>query len=67
MTAATGPLALAGERLLTAAEVAELLAVPLSWVRDATRTGRIPHVALGRYRRYRKSAVVAWIAENEHT
>jgi hypothetical protein len=31
------------ERLLTAAEVAERLSVPESWVRAETRAGRIPH------------------------
>jgi excisionase family DNA binding protein len=49
------------ERLLTAAEVAERLAVPESWVRRETRAGRMPHVALGRYRRYEWDAVAAWV------
>jgi len=48
-------------RLLTAAEVAELLGVPESWVRDHTRAGHVPHVSLGRYVRYRESDVLAWI------
>jgi excisionase family DNA binding protein len=51
-------------RLLTAKEVAELLAVPESWVREATREGRIPHLRLGRYRRYQPAAIDAWLAEN---
>ena len=51
------------ERLLTASEVAELLAVPESWVREATREGRIPYLALGRYRRYRESELQAWLRE----
>ena len=42
------------DRLLTAQEVADLLAVPLSWVREATRSERLPYLALGRYRRYRR-------------
>ena len=41
------------DRLLTADEVAEILAVKISWVREATRDGRLPHITLGRYRRYR--------------
>ncbi len=49
------------DRLLDAIEVAELLHVPVSWVRESTRSGAIPHVALGRYRRYRKSEVEAWL------
>jgi excisionase family DNA binding protein len=49
------------ERLLTAAEVAELLAVPESWVREHTRAGSLPRVQLGRYVRYRRDAVLAWL------
>jgi excisionase family DNA binding protein len=51
------------ERLLAAGEVAELLAVPESWVREATREGRIPYLALGRYRRYERAAIEAWLVE----
>lgn len=51
------------DRLLTAAEVAELLAVPVSWVRESTRSGAIPHVELGRYRRYSLHDVEAWLDE----
>lgn len=51
------------ERLLTAKEVADLLAVPESWVREATREGRLPHLALGRYRRYERTAIDAWLRE----
>ena len=51
------------ERLLSAGEVGELLAVPESWVREATREGRIPYLALGRYRRYERAAIAAWLAE----
>jgi len=49
------------DRLLTAQEVAEILAVKLSWVREATRAGRLPHIALGRYRRYRRSEIEAYL------
>jgi excisionase family DNA binding protein len=51
------------ERLLTAAEVAELLAVPVSWVREQTRAGHVPHLCLGRYRRYSRVAIEAWLEE----
>jgi len=50
------------ERLLTAGEVAELLAVPESWVREATRANRLP-LCLGRYRRYELTAIEAWLSE----
>jgi excisionase family DNA binding protein len=49
------------ERLLTAREVAEFLAVPESWVREHTRSGSIPYLELGRYRRYRLDDVLAWL------
>ncbi len=55
------------DRLLEASEVAELLHVPVSWVRQETRAGRIPCVELGRYRRYRRDAVLAWLEEREGT
>jgi excisionase family DNA binding protein len=53
------------DRLLNAAEIAELLAVPERWVRDHTRGGLIPHLKLGRYVRYRAEAVFAWLDEQE--
>jgi excisionase family DNA binding protein len=49
------------DRLLTAKEVAALLAVPESWVREATRDGRLPHLKLGRYRRYQRAVIDAWL------
>jgi excisionase family DNA binding protein len=45
--------------------VARLLGVPPSWVYEQSRLGRIPTVTLGRYRRYRREAIEAWIAELE--
>jgi excisionase family DNA binding protein len=50
-----------GERLLEAKEVAELLSVPVSWVRETTRAGHMPVVELGRYRRYSWPDVEAWL------
>jgi hypothetical protein len=35
--------------------------VPESWVRQETRAGRLPHLALGRYKRYDPDAVLAWL------
>lgn len=51
--------------LLTASEVAELLGVPKSWVYEQSRSGRIPTVTLGRYRRYRREAIEAWVEQIE--
>jgi len=53
------------EQLLTAEEVAAKLQVPKRWVEDHTRSGDLPCVPLGRYRRYRESAIDEWIAERE--
>lgn len=53
------------ERLLTAGEVAELLNVPESWVREATRDQRLPHLALGRYRRYSREQIEAWLEQQQ--
>ena len=53
------------DRLLIAMEVAELLAVPESWVREATRDGRLPHLQLGRYRRYRQQDIESWLQDQK--
>jgi excisionase family DNA binding protein len=52
-------------QLLTAEQVAEMFAVKVSWVREQTRKGRIPHLKLGRYVRYRREAIEEWIRDNE--
>lgn len=49
------------DRLLTADEVADLLSVPLGWVREHTRSGELPHVQLGRYRRYHRGELLKYI------
>jgi excisionase family DNA binding protein len=53
------------DKLLTADEVAELLKVNSQWVWAQARAGRIPHVRLGRYRRFRESALEAWLLDLE--
>ena len=53
------------DRLLTAGEVAERLSVPESWVREHTRNGRLPHIELGRYRRYVWSDVLAYLDQQK--
>ena len=54
---------MSADRLMNAGEVADLLQVRLSWVREATREGRLPHIALGRYRRYRRAEILAFIED----
>ncbi len=51
--------------LLTAQEVADRLGVSKDWVWAQARAGTIPHVRLGRYRRFRAEAIEAWIIEIE--
>ena len=51
------------DRLLDANEVADWLGVPVSWVRESTRSGAMPCVELGRYRRYERAAVEAWLED----
>jgi len=51
------------DRLITATEVAELLSVPVSWVREHTRSGAIPHIRLGRWVRYDMSDVEEWLEQ----
>ena len=52
------------EELLSVAEVAEFLKVPVSWVYDRTRRRgceRIPHLKLGKYLRFRAVEVQQWL------
>jgi excisionase family DNA binding protein len=51
--------------LLTADEVAALLRMTSAWVYSETRRNRIPHLRLGRYVRYRRSTIVAWMGKLE--
>lgn len=52
-------------RLLTVDEVAERLGVTRDWVWAQARSGRIPHVRLGRYRRFREEAIEQWLEDLE--
>ncbi|MEJ7790233.1 MAG: helix-turn-helix domain-containing protein [Thermoleophilaceae bacterium] len=51
--------------LLTAEEVAAMIGMTSDWVYGETRAGRIPHVKLGRYRRYRRETIEQWLIELE--
>jgi excisionase family DNA binding protein len=53
------------DRLLTAEEVAERSGMRTDWVWAQARAERIPHVRLGRYRRFREAAVEAWLRDLE--
>ena len=49
------------QRLLTAAELAERLALSTSTVLDWFEAGRLPGFKLGRVVRFRESEVVEWL------
>ena len=53
------------EPLLTSEQVAELLSVDTSWVREQARRETIPHLRLGRYVRFRRASIEEWLAERE--
>jgi excisionase family DNA binding protein len=50
---------MSGDRLLDATEVADLLSVPKTWV---ARSGALTCVRLGRYVRFDRGDVEAWLA-----
>ena len=52
-------------KLLTAQQVAERLGMTESWVWAQARKGAIPHVQLGRYRRFREETIDEWLRELE--
>jgi excisionase family DNA binding protein len=46
--------------LLDARQAAVILNVPASWIAAEARTGRIPHVRLGRYVRFNVEELMLW-------
>ena len=53
------------DELLTADDVASRLRMTRAWVYAETRADNIPHIRLGRYIRYRRAAIEAWILAME--
>lgn len=49
------------DKLMKAEEVAARLSVPPTWVYAAARNRLIPSVQVGRYVRFRRSDIEAWI------
>lgn len=47
----------------TIQEAAELLRVRVSWLYERTRTNTIPHVKLGKYLRFERDELIAWVGE----
>ena len=62
---AGAPRGLTRAELMTAREVADLLAVPMSTVREWGRKGTLPRVKLGRHVRYIRAHVEAAIFDAE--
>lgn len=53
--------------LLTVDQLAERLGVTKDWIWAQTRAGHIPHVQLGRYRRFREEAIEEWLRQLEES
>ena len=49
------------EKLLTATQIAELLQVKESTIRDWTHTNFIPYIKFGRLVRYKESDILEWL------
>jgi len=55
------------DQLLTVAEIAERLRVPVSWVYERTRlrgVARLPHYKIGKYLRFSEAEVWNWLQRN---
>lgn len=52
------------DRFITAAELAEHFAVPVTWAWSSARSGRIPSLRVGRYVRFDLDAVLAALAKS---
>ena len=52
--------------LLDAPQLAKLLGVPESWVREQARLGNLPSFRLGHYVRFRPEEVERYLAERAH-
>lgn len=54
------------EPLLDARELARILKLPVSWLQEAARSGRIPCVQAGRWRRFRRNEVEAALLTHQN-
>lgn len=52
------------EPLLDAEQAAKLLNVRPSWIRDATRAGRLPCIRVGRHLRFTRPMLEQWAAQH---
>jgi excisionase family DNA binding protein len=63
MSAEPRPTASLAEPLLDATAAAKLLSVKPSWVYEAVRSRRIPHLKIGRHIRFLRSDLERWVAD----
>ena len=61
--AAPAPLS---EPLLDVADAAALLSVRRSWIYEAVRDGRLPHLKIGRHLRFLRSDLERWVVAQRH-
>ena len=54
-------------RLLEAEDVADMLGMTTDWIYREVRAGRLPHIRLGRYVRFRRESIDAWLDACEHS
>ena len=52
---------------LTVGDVCQLLQVPKWWVYEHARTRDIPHYKLGKYLRFRRDEIEAWLARHRRS
>jgi len=52
-------------RLLEADDVARYIGMTTDWIYREVRAGRMPHIRLGRYVRFRRESIDAWLAGRE--
>ena len=52
--------------LMDAPELAGILRMTPAWVYSQTRANKIPHIPLGRYVRYRRATIDAWLGDIEN-
>ncbi len=55
----------APSRLLEADDVAQYIGMTTDWIYREVRAGRMPHIRLGRYVRFRRESIDAWLSTRE--
>ena len=50
-----------GKKLIGVKEVSETTGLPASWIYSQAAAGRIPHLKLGKYLKFRPQEIAAWL------